>query len=56
MVMSSENMVTKCKVACAAGDIERIFENLDIAIPPRIKVALFLSYQFETIDFNFEVI
>lgn len=44
MVMSAENMVTKCKIACAAGDIERIYENLDIAIPPRIKVALFLAF------------
>lgn len=44
MVMSAENMVTKCKISCAAGDIERIYENLDIDIPPRIKVALFLAY------------
>ena len=44
MVMSAENMVTKCKISCAAGDIERIYENLDIEIPPRIKVALFLAY------------
>jgi len=44
MVMSAENMVTKCKISCAAGDIERIYENLDIAIPNRIKVALFLAY------------
>lgn len=56
MVMSAENMVSKCKIACAAGDIERIYENLDIKIPPRIKVALFLAYQFETLDFNFDVI
>ena len=56
MMMSAENMISKCKVACAAGDIERIYENLDIKIPPRIKVALYLAYEFETSDFNFEVL
>ena len=54
--MSAENMVTKCKISCTAGDIERIYENLDIAIPPKIKVAMFLANQFETMDFNFDVI
>jgi hypothetical protein len=56
MAISAENTITKCKIACAAGDIERIYENLDIMIPPKIKVAMFLAYQFETSDFNFDII
>lgn len=54
--MSAENMVSMVKVACQTTDIERMYECLDIPIPPKMRVAMYLVDQFETMDFNFEVV
>ena len=56
MMMSSENMIAKVKVACECGDIERIYQALDIPMQPKIIVALYLVFQFESMDFNFDII
>ena len=56
MTMSAENTISMVKVACQAGDIERIYEALDIDMQPKIRVALFLVFQFESLDFNFSII
>ena len=44
MMMSSENMIAKVKVACECGDIERIYQALDIPMQPKIIVALYLVF------------
>jgi hypothetical protein len=56
MVMSAENMVGRVRLACQAADIERIYEAMDVPIPNKIKVAMFLVFQFESMDFNFEMV
>lgn len=56
MMMSSENMVAKVKIACQCGDIERIYQALDIPMQPKIIAALYLVFQFESMDFNFDII
>lgn len=54
MAMSAENMVARVKVAAKAGDIERIYQAMDVPIQDKIRVATFLVFQFETLDFNFK--
>jgi hypothetical protein len=56
MTMSAENMISMCKVACEAGDLDRIYDALDIQMQPKVRVALFLVFQFESMDFNFDQI
>ena len=54
--MSAENMISKVKIACQCADLDRIYEALDIPMQPKIRVALFLVFQFETMDFKFDTI
>ena len=54
LAMSAEHMVAMVRVAAQAGDIERIYEAMDVPIPDKIRVATFLVFQFETLDFNFK--
>lgn len=54
MAMSAEHMVAMVRLACQAGDVERVYEAMDVPIPPKIRVATFLVFQFESLDFNFK--
>jgi hypothetical protein len=56
MTMSAENMITKVKIACQCADLDRLYEALDIPMQPKIRVALFLVFQFESMDFKFDTI
>ena len=54
--MSAEDQITRMKIALNLGDIEKLYETLKINIPRKIKMALWLVMQFESSDFNFDVI
>lgn len=56
MVMSAEDQITRLKLALNLGDIEKLYDTLKINIPRKIKLALWLVMQFESSDFNFDVI
>ena len=56
MVMSAEDQITRLKLALNLGDIEKMYDTLKINIPRKIKLALWLVMQFESSDFNFDVI
>ena len=51
--MSSEKELMRLRCACKLGDIEQMYDTFCIDIPRKLKVALFLVYQFEHSDFNF---
>ena len=54
--MSAEDQITRMKIALNLGDIEKLYETLKINIPRKIKMALWLVMQFESSDFNFDII
>ena len=54
--MSAEDQITRLKLALNLGDIEKMYDTLKINIPRKIKLALWLVMQFESSDFNFDVI
>ena len=43
----------RIKLALQIGDIQSLYEMLNLQIPVKCKVAMFLVHQFETLDFNF---
>jgi len=56
ITMSAENVITRMKLALQMGDLEKMYEILKMKIPNKIKVALYMVYQFESSDFNFDVV
>tara|TARA_B110000285_G_C15085220_1_gene595819 strand:+ start:1207 stop:1473 length:267 start_codon:yes stop_codon:yes gene_type:complete len=56
MVQSAENQISRMKMALTLGDIEKLYDTLKVGIPKKIKMAIWLVMQFESSDFNFDVI
>ena len=56
MVSSAENQISRMKMALTLGDIEKLYDTLKVGIPKKIKMAMWLVMQFESSDFNFDVI
>lgn len=56
LAMSAEKELTRLRIACQLGDIENIYDTFQVDIPRKLKVALFLIYQFEHSDFNFSAV
>ena len=56
MVTASESQIARCKMALNLGDIEKMYHTLKVGVPKKIKMAIWLVMQFESSDFNFDVI
>ena len=54
MAMSAEHMGAMVRLACYVGDVEMVYEVMDVLISPKIRVAPFLVFQFESLDLNFK--
>ncbi len=56
MVMAAESQISRMKMALNLGDIEKLYQTLKVGVPKKIKMAIWLVMQFESSDFNFDVI
>lgn len=53
LAMGAEKELSRLRCACKLGDIEHIYDTFCIDVPRKLKVALYLIYQFEHNDFHF---
>lgn len=56
MLMAAEGQISRMKMALNLGDIEKLYDTMKVGIPKKIKMAMWLVMQFESSDFNFDVI
>ena len=56
MAMSAEDQVSRCRNSLKICDIERAYESMGVKMPNKMKVAMFLIFQFEHTDFSFEIV
>ena len=52
LAICAEKELSRLRISCQLGDLELIYETFNIDMPRKMKVALFLVYQFEHSDFN----
>lgn len=53
--MSSEDQVQRLKISLKICDIERVYDCLKIDMPNKMKIAMFLIKEFDSLDFNFAI-
>jgi|APSaa5957512535_1039671.scaffolds.fasta_scaffold281091_2 hypothetical protein len=56
MVSAAEGQIARMKTALNLGDIEKLYWTMKVGVPKKIKMAVWLVMQFESSDFNFDVI
>ena len=49
-----EREIGRVKISLKIGEVERLYEQLDVQMPRKIRVALFLIMQFESNEFNMD--
>ena len=54
MQSSFEREIGRVKISLKIGEVERLYEQLDVQMPRKIRVALFLIMQFESNEFNMD--
>lgn len=53
--ISSDNQIQRLKISLKVCDIDLVYDSLKVEMPKKMKIAMFLIKEFDSVDFNFQI-